>query len=917
MTHDTGDRAGVAVGVDTAPLIAGQADHRIAITIYTSESAPLGKRIYRDKNAQVKKVPCAQLYAGTVTTRYVRDLTELSQVRSECTAHQALGYGISMFPEARVVASGMLEQARRDTGAALPVIARDRRHVSWDSGAGILFLDHDGLPSGDVWTAYMLQEALHAAVPALRSVQSLWAPSAGSHIVDEDTLDDVIPLRGSHVYFGVDLAECIPACGQIIFDRLALAGHAWIQVSSSGRMLRRGLIDASVFQPERLDFIRSTCGPGLVQLDPKALLLNERGRPIASANEILASRLNDREAAQLQALWRALEQKASPQAQARRRVWAQARATAALQAPPDSESVQALAARISAAADSGQLDTDDQLRLEDGSVVTVGDVLALPTKYVGTRLADPFEPEYGGGDRRIAKIWAGADGSIGITSFAHGGYRVLLQGGPTAEDDFRDVDDADEFGGAPGDRQGNGPTDGTTVAAARAPLASSLSGSAARSVALQDGQFTPLAEDISGAKAITKGKSAGSHLPTLTASVRRPDLCGFDLAYDSFEGRIMVAEGVIGDSTTRCMTDTDFTRIRKNLQQRAGFATIKVGDCRDVVELVAEEQMYDSAKQSLESLHWDGVPRIHLACVRYFDAEDTPQNRAIGSYIFTAMAGRILQPGVKADMVPVAVGGQGTRKSSTVAAMVPSPSQVTAIDLSRREDDILRRFKGKILVELAELSGLRTRDAEFIKQLISTQVDEWVEKYKTMPRQAPRRFIFFGTSNRDDFLVDPTGNRRWLPFRTGNCDPVAMAADREQLFAEGAEQFRRSGVAHLLAEQLTRPMLEDFVAGDEWVPVIETWLDEGPGFEGEGLAFKDAPIRRDEVTVREVLTGALRKDLTSPNTRRADEMRCADVLSRLGWRKARRHTAGRRENVWRRPAVEPDPPTATPRHTIS
>ena len=108
---------------------------------------------------------------------------------------------------------------------------------------------------------------------------------------------------------------------------------------------------------------------------------------------------------------------------------------------------------------------------------------------------------------------------------------------------------------------------------------------------------------------------------------------------------------------------------------------------------------------------------------------DTPYTRAVGQYLWSALAGRVLCPGVKADMVPVAVGAQGARKSTAVAAMAPAPEHFMEADLSRSDDDQARLMRGKLVIELAELNGLRTREAEHIKAFVSRTHEHWTPKY--------------------------------------------------------------------------------------------------------------------------------------------------------------------------------------------
>src|SRR5262249_37882042 len=67
----------------------------------------------------------------------------------------------------------------------------------------------------------------------------------------------------------------------------------------------------------------------------------------------------------------------------------------------------------------GILLPDIELHFDDLETATVGGVLADPQKYVGETLADPLEGiDYG---RCKAKVLRGANGTLVIHTFAHGG----------------------------------------------------------------------------------------------------------------------------------------------------------------------------------------------------------------------------------------------------------------------------------------------------------------------------------------------------------------------------------------------------------------------------------------------------------------------------------------------------------------
>ncbi|NML84301.1 VapE domain-containing protein [Polaromonas sp.] len=331
-------------------------------------------------------------------------------------------------------------------------------------------------------------------------------------------------------------------------------------------------------------------------------------------------------------------------------------------------------------------------------------------------------------------------------------------------------------------------------------------------------------------------------------ALSRPDICGYQLRHDEFRDETMLAEN--GTEGWRSLKDTDYTELCLRLE-RGRFQSISKELIRDVVAYVAEANSFDSAQHWLDRAQWDGKPRIERFLQTYFCVADTPYACAVGLYFWTAAAGRVLQPGIKCDMVPIAVGAQGMRKSSAVAALVPAPDFYTAIDLSSRDDDLARIMRGKLIIELDELKGLSSRDAEYIKSFITRSHEEWTPKYKEWTVRYRRRNMFFGTTNKDDFLADETGNRRWLPFQCGMCDPDAIARDRDQLWAEAREQFKAHGVLHQQAERLAEDEHATFAEHDEWDNVIHKWLRE-PDFAGNRT-----PFEREFLTAGEVLREAL------------------------------------------------------------
>lgn len=379
----------------------------------------------------------------------------------------------------------------------------------------------------------------------------------------------------------------------------------------------------------------------------------------------------------------------------------------------------------------------------------------------------------------------------------------------------------------------------------------------------------------------------------LDLALSRSHLVGAELRYDTFHDTLMICWG--GDGAWRPIKDVDYTRLCKVAESGLnGFAHIPRDLMRDMVHLVADREHFDSAQRWLDGLKWDGVPRVGRFLTKYLDAQDTEYTRAVSLYLWTALAGRVIEPGVKADMVTVLVGPQGAGKSSIASAIAPTRDAFLELDLGRDEADQAREMRGKLVIELGELKGLRAREKETLKSFIARRVDEWTPKYQEHATRYARRSVFIGTTNEREFLSDDTGERRWLPVDVPMRTPAdvgaavdAVTRDREQLWAEGAVLFRAGGVAWQDAERLAAGEHVKFKAIDEWTDAVASWLARDDMDDTEGTPRGDRGV-----TTHEVLQSAIGIPLDRIND--AARKRAAGVLRGLGFRDVRSQTGGQR-----------------------
>lgn len=383
---------------------------------------------------------------------------------------------------------------------------------------------------------------------------------------------------------------------------------------------------------------------------------------------------------------------------------------------------------------------------------------------------------------------------------------------------------------------------------------------------------------------------AGAIMPltrTINLFLAEPRWTHHRLGRDEFLDQATIVEP--GETKWRPLRDTDIERLRIRFDE-IGFKTVSTDAMRAAARLACERNTYDSGRQWAEGLEWDGVERVGTSMQTYFGCEPNEYARAVGVYLFTALAGRLLDPGCQIDMVPVLVGRQGTRKSTGVKCLAPTPEAYTTVSLEKLDDNVARRIRGRVVVELGELRGLWTKESEHIKDWITRGTEDWVPKFFEYATLYKRRCLLIGTTNNDEILADSTGERRWLPIRTGQVDTDALTRDRDQLWAEAVAMWKSGGVQWRGAEKLARGEHDDFKVVDSWTDPIAEWLDRN---EMEGT---EEPRKHRGVTVHEVLVGAIGFQLASVT--KAHEMRVSKILQALGLEKKRRMRGGRQIMGW-------------------
>jgi predicted P-loop ATPase len=208
------------------------------------------------------------------------------------------------------------------------------------------------------------------------------------------------------------------------------------------------------------------------------------------------------------------------------------------------------------------------------------------------------------------------------------------------------------------------------------------------------------------------------------------------------------------------------------------------------VETIARRRTVDPVVDYLNSLKWDGVPRLGTWLTQACGVPADAYHAAVGRNVIGGMVKRARSPGAKHDEILLLIGEQGGTKSGLPRALLPEPTWFSdSLCLKNNPTNLIPEISGKWLIEWSELAGKSTREIEDIKAFISRQTDRYTAKFENIAGDHPRRMIFIATSNDDSPLRDETGNRRFLPARVTRIDTAWIEQNRDQLFAEASALY--------------------------------------------------------------------------------------------------------------------------------
>ena len=337
--------------------------------------------------------------------------------------------------------------------------------------------------------------------------------------------------------------------------------------------------------------------------------------------------------------------------------------------------------------------------------------------------------------------------------------------------------------------------------------------------------------------------------------MERPMVCG-DLPWRKLEGK------------PRSWDDTDDAGVHNILEK--DYKIDSMPKTREGIDLALADISRHPVREYLRSLVWDGEKRAETLFIDYLGAEDSRYTRNVTRKALIGAVARILSPGCKHDHMLVLVGPQGCRKSTTLKKLGKEWFSDSLFTMTGKE--AYEQLQGNWIIELSEMAATRKAEIEQIKQFVSKQEDNYRAAYARRTQCHPRQCAFFGTTNDEEFLRDPTGARRFWPVVVTNAGKVLgeklTSTIVDQIWAEVVTYYEAGEAWYLDSEveELARQVqanhtevngklgpLENFLnvlLPEDW----DSWdLDRRLMFWGGGFGDKqEGTIKRTKVCALEI-----------------------------------------------------------------
>jgi predicted P-loop ATPase len=311
-------------------------------------------------------------------------------------------------------------------------------------------------------------------------------------------------------------------------------------------------------------------------------------------------------------------------------------------------------------------------------------------------------------------------------------------------------------------------------------------------------------------------------------------------------------------------------------------------DLQDILMELAHQNEYSPIEEYLQSLpQAENTAILDNLAERYFGTTLPIYQSFMRRTLISAVA-RALSPGCKVDTALILQGDQGFQKSTFFKILAGGIYFDDSLGAVSDKDERLKMHRAWF-VEWSELETIFSRrDISATKAFLSSAVDMLRPPYHRDTQDFPRASIIVGSTNKDEFLSDETGNRRfWVIPVKKKIDVELLAQERDAIWAAAVLAYKSGEQWWLTPEEdaLLAQDNEGWQTTDAWETAILNYLDN-----------------KSTCTIAELLEKPIGLELAKQS--RSEQMRVSNILRRNGWVKARKQIGNKRERFWEKVGQE-------------
>ena len=317
----------------------------------------------------------------------------------------------------------------------------------------------------------------------------------------------------------------------------------------------------------------------------------------------------------------------------------------------------------------------------------------------------------------------------------------------------------------------------------------------------------------------------------------------------------------------------------------------------DAFRQLLKKRQYHPIKEAIEYIIWDGVERLPYMLSKWLKCEDTAYTREVSRLIFAGGIHRLYEPGCKFDEMAVLIGKKQGEGKSTFVRWLAIKDEF-ARDVCEFEGQRgIEAIEGAWICEVSELLALtKTKEQEAIKAYLTRVNDSYRKPFDRRVTENHRQCIFIGTTNKEQFLTDKTGNRRFYPVVCNQTGYELFDSEKEcradilQCWAEAKVKYAASELMPYADRKLIDEIKEaqQQAAEDDFrVGMIEDYLE--------------SKLKDDKVCVIELWQKALREEFSKPSRKDSNEISL--MMGQVeGWEKMKspQRTNWGHQKVWKK-----------------